>query len=190
MWTIEELKNKAKQNLTKNYWSIFVVILLSAAASSLSIPFGVILLAYPIEVGMKKYILNSINDRHEFEDLWYAFKFNYLNTLLVQFLRYLFIMLWSFLFLIPGIIKSYEYKMIPYILAEDPNISFEEAKNKSSDMTMGHKMDMFILDLSFIGWILIGSLCVIGIFFVNPYIEATNAELYLKLKENTPEIIY
>jgi uncharacterized membrane protein len=97
----------------------------------------------------------------------------------------IFIFLWSLLLIIPGIIKSYAYRMVPYILADNPNIGAEKAIELSNEMTRGHKFDMFVLDLSFIGWYLLGTLALgIGVFLVMPYDNATNAELYLVLRND------
>jgi uncharacterized membrane protein len=75
--------------------------------------------------------------------------------------------------------------MVPYILADNPNIGSKRAIELSRNMTMGHKWDMFVLDLSFIGWYLLGLLALgVGILFVMPYENATNAELYLVLRNN------
>ena len=75
--------------------------------------------------------------------------------------------------------------MVPYILAENPNIGNRRAIELSNKMTDGHKFDMFVLDLSFIGWKLLGVLTLgIGLIFLDPYINATKAELYLVLREN------
>ena len=98
---------------------------------------------------------------------------------------YLKTLLWLFLFIVPGIIKAYEYSMIPYLLAENPNLSADEAFYLSKQMTTGQKADLFVLDLSFIGWIILGLICCgIGILFVLPYPQATRAEVYLNLKES------
>ena len=94
------------------------------------------------------------------------------------------IMLWLLLLVVPGIIKAYEYSMIPYLLAENPNLSASEAFSLSKQMTTGQKMDLFVLDLSFLGWIILGAICCgIGLLFVQPYPEATKAEVYLILKQ-------
>lgn len=95
-----------------------------------------------------------------------------------------YIFLWSLLLIIPGIIKAYAYRMVPYILADNPNIGVNEAITLSNEMTRGHKFDMFVLDLSFIGWYILGSIALgIGVLFVMPYENATNAELYLVLRK-------
>mgnify|MGYP006295230481 CR=1 FL=1 len=86
--------------------------------------------------------------------------------------------------IIPGIIKSYAYRMVPYILAENPKIGHRRALDLSNKMTRGEKWKIFVLDLSFIGWFILGALFFgIGVFFVQPYYDATNSELYIKLKK-------
>lgn len=94
-------------------------------------------------------------------------------------------LLWLLLLIVPGFVKAYEYSMIPYLLAENPNLSASQAFSLSKQMTIGQKMDLFVLDLSFLGWIILGLICCgIGILFVLPYPEATRAEVYLILKES------
>ena len=98
----------------------------------------------------------------------------------------LFQFLWSLLFVIPGIIKAYEYRMIPYILSENPEISRERVFEISKKMMMGNKWNTFVLDLSFLGWEILSGLTIgiLGIFYVNPYVQSTNAELYAYLRED------
>lgn len=105
---------------------------------------------------------------------------NYGNIVLTMFLMDLYITLWTFLLIIPGIIKSLEYMMVPYILAENPGMDRKEAFAISKRMMDGEKMDAFMLQFSFIGWYLLAGLTcgILGIFYVNPYVEATIAELY------------
>lgn len=73
--------------------------------------------------------------------------------------------------------------MVPYILSEEPDLEADDAIRRSMDMTRGHKWNMFVLDLSFIGWYILGALMLgIGIFFVHPYYEATYTQLYDTLR--------
>lgn len=106
----------------------------------------------------------------------------YWNLVKIMFLKSLYIFLWSLLFIIPGIIKAYEYSMVNYIAAENPYLPAGRVFELSSQMTMGEKWEMFVLDLSFLGWLFLGALALgIGTFFVLPYYEATYAELYAAL---------
>lgn len=104
----------------------------------------------------------------------------YGSIVLTMFLRNLFIGLWSLLFVIPGIIKHYEYLMIPYILAENPGMDRQEVFTISKRMMMGQKWDVFVLDLSFLGWRILEGITfgIAGVFYVEPYYQATMAELY------------
>ena len=105
---------------------------------------------------------------------------NYGNIALTIFLKDLYTALWTLLLVVPGIIKHYEYRMIPYILAENPTMPREEAFQISRRMMMGQKMDVFVLDLSFIGWFILEKISfgLAGLFFVRPYYETVFAELY------------
>lgn len=103
---------------------------------------------------------------------------------LVMFMQNLYIFLWTLLLVIPGIVKSYSYRMVPYIMAEQPDINYRDAIRISREMMDGEKMNTFVLDLSFILWGLLGAVtCGLGaVFYVKPYVEATNAELYVTLR--------
>ena len=110
-----------------------------------------------------------------FDDFWSAFK--------VTFLTGLFTALWSLLFVIPGIIKSISYSMAMYILAENKGKSALECIEESKKMTNGHKMELFVLALSFIGWALLCGITfgIAGIWVI-PYMETTLANAYASMK--------
>lgn len=114
---------------------------------------------------------------------------NYMNVVKVQFLKNLKVILWTLLFIVPGIIKTFEYAMVPYILAENPGMDSKEIFAISKKMMMGRKLDFFVMELSFLGWqILSGiTLGLVGIFYVNPYMQATVAEIYISNKTNAFE---
>lgn len=105
---------------------------------------------------------------------------HYGNLVITMFLKDLFTTLWTLLFIVPGIIKGLEYMMIPYILAENPGMDRKEAFAISKRMMDGEKWNAFVLQLSFIGWMIVGAITcgLAGIFYVTPYMEATYAELY------------
>ena len=108
----------------------------------------------------------------------------YGSKVLAMFLKDLFIFLWTLLLIIPGIVKSYSYKMVPYILADNPDISAMDAITKSREMMNGNKMKAFLLDLSFFGWILLSAFTcgIVALFYVGPYIASTQGALYEELK--------
>ena len=103
---------------------------------------------------------------------------HYVNIVLTMFLRDLFTTLWSLLLVVPGIVKHYEYLMVPYIIAENPAMDYKEAFQISKQMMDGEKMEAFIMDLSFLGWYLLSAVTcgLLAIFYVNPYVQASFAE--------------
>lgn len=105
---------------------------------------------------------------------------HYVNIVLTMFLRDLFTTLWSLLLVVPGIVKHYEYLMVPYIIAENPAMDHKEAFQISKQMMDGEKMEAFIMDLSFLGWYLLSAVTcgLLAIFYVNPYVQASFAEMY------------
>ncbi|NTW72213.1 MAG: DUF975 family protein [Eubacteriaceae bacterium] len=145
-----------------------------------------IFLGYPLEVGGRKFFVEGARGDGDLNDIGFAFeKGKYSNVIKTMFFRGLYNFLWYLLFIIPGIIKYYSYRMVPYILSENPKMNTDKAIRLSMDMTKGHKLDMLVLDLSFIGWYIVGMLAfLIGTVFVLPYVNATYAELYITLREN------
>lgn len=142
-----------------------------------------LLLFNPLEVGCRGFFASNAESPAELSALKLGFH-PYGRTVGAMFLRGLFLFLWGLLFIIPGIIKSYSYRMVPYILAEDPNISGKDAITLSRQMMDGQKWNTFVLDLSFIAWYLLSvlTLGILGIFYVKPYKCSTDAELYQTLK--------
>ncbi|MEE1032227.1 MAG: DUF975 family protein [Ruminococcus sp.] len=153
----------------------------------------------PIEIGGCRFFIENAYENPGPGKLLYAFQSGYYGKMvLTMFLKELYTFLWSLLFIVPGIIKSYEYRMIPYLLADCPDMPREEAFAISKEMMYGNKMDAFILDLSFIGWNILAALScgLVGLFWTVPYQNATNAELFLALKDqyfasrNADQVVY
>lgn len=139
----------------------------------------------PLRVGKARYFLKNIEEQAEIGELFKVFtEPNYLNIVKIMFLHDVKIVLWTLCLLIPGFVKSLEYTCVPYLLAEDSGMSSREVFAQSKEMTNGDKFDIFVLHMSFLGWLLLGSFAFsIGVIFVDPYMEATYAELYYCLKE-------
>ena len=136
-----------------------------------------------LEVGCRGFFSRSMTEDPELGLIADGFTQNYWNCVKTQFLKSLFIGLWSLLFVIPGVIKAYEYRMVPYLLAEHPEMSSGEIFARSKEMMQGNKWDTFVLDISFVGWVLLSgiTLGVLYIFWVGPYIAATDAALYHRI---------
>ncbi len=161
------------------FFVIFAVVLAATVAVS-------IFLVYPFLVGVNKYLLNAYKGKNEYGDMIYAFKDKrYAPVVKSMALVYLYEFLWSLLFIIPGIVKSYSYAMVPYILSDNPNIGAKRAIELSEKMTKGEKWNMFVLDLSFYGWFFLGTIvcCGLGTIFVTPYYMSTHAYLYMILRD-------
>jgi uncharacterized membrane protein len=148
-----------------------------------------IVVGYTLEVGGRKFFIRAAEDECNFSYLGLYFRQGrYGGVVGTMFTRTIYLILWTLLLIIPGIIKSYAYRMVPYILADNPSIGTSRAIELSNEMTNGEKWNMFVLDLSFIGWYLLGLLALgIGVLFVMPYEDATKAELYLHLRERAVE---
>ena len=108
----------------------------------------------------------------------------YKPSVLTMLLKNLYVFLWSLLFVIPGIIKSYAYSMVPYIIYENPNLTANQAIKMSKKMTDGYKGDLFVFYLSYFGWNLLSVITagIVGILYVNPYIGVAHAGVYEDLK--------
>lgn len=159
------------------------VLIIGIAMIILAIAFR-IFLGYSLEVGSQKYFVQIGQFQSAYGYYSFAFdSYNYKGIISTMLLKGIYNFLWSLLFVIPGIVKAYSYRMVPYILSDNPNMGADKAITLSRKMMDGNKLDTFILDLSFIGWYLLGALAFgIGILFVNPYAYATSAQLYLNLR--------
>lgn len=143
-----------------------------------------VLLFNPLSVGCYRFFTKNLNEDARIKEVCYAFDSNYKNIIKIMFFKDLFTFLWTLLFVIPGIVKSYEYRMIPYILSENPSMDKDAAFALSKEMMNGNKWKAFVLDLSWLGWQIL-NLCTLGflgIFYLNPYIHQTDAALYEALK--------
>ena len=161
-------------------WGMIGSVFLSAAVIALAVS---IFVSSPLQVGMHRYFMENRQSPAPFATVWTVFRTPYLNVVKVQLLTTLKILLGTILFVIPGIYWSYCYAMVPYLLAENPYMTTGRAMELSRQMMDGEKWNAFVLGLSFFGWYLLGALLMgLGGLFVNPYYQATFAELYAALR--------
>ncbi|OXM83774.1 DUF975 family protein [Paenibacillus rigui] len=162
---------------------LIIAIIIGILAALVVIAFR-IFLCFPLEVGGRQYFKQAALEDANLNHLGFAFsKGRYLAIVKGMLWRAFLNFLWFLLLIIPGIVKAYAYSMVPYILADNPGIGTRRAVELSNRMTRGHKWNMFVLDLSFLGWYLLGTLALlVGVLFVEPYVNATKAELYLVLR--------
>lgn len=140
-----------------------------------------------IQLGYCKFLLKQHDNANpEFNDVFSEFD-RFGDGFAQYFLRELYTFLWGLLLIIPGIVKSLSYAMTPYIMAENPGMKASDAIALSQQMMDGHKADLFMLKLTFIGWdILAGLTLNIGYLWLNPYQNAAEAAFYRELKVKHP----
>lgn len=181
---IKDNKLRAKAILKNDVWFfVGTYIAYSAIVSFLSSSVvGVLALGF-LGLGFSTILLNALrNDEYKFEQLFPNFNKHLGRSCITGLLVYAFTFLWSLLFIIPGIVKSYSYSMTYFIMKDDETIEGTEAITKSRELMYGHKKELFLQDLSFIGWILL-SILTFGILslWVGPYMQLARAEFYNKL---------
>ena len=183
-----QIKVEAKAALSGNWgiaigiWVVYLVL-----GSAIAFTFiGPIILSGVFAFGFMAAYLTLVRTKStSFETLFSGFS-NFGTTCVVGILQTIFLTLWSLLFIIPGIVKTYSYSMTYYILRDNPNLSASEAITESRRMMNGYKGKLFCLDLSFIGWFLLSALT-LGLlgFYVLPYYNAARARFYEALKNKT-----
>ncbi len=139
------------------------------------------LLSTVLEVGGRRFFILNRTERAPIRTFFSIFRCGHYGHVAATIaLRDIYEMLWTLLLVVPGIVKHYEYLMIPYILAENPGMDRKEAFEISRRMMYGEKWQTFVLELSFIGWDILSALTcgLVGLFWVYPYENATFAELY------------
>lgn len=170
------------QDIVAVAFTVIVVLIVAAIVLAIGIALDVLLLN-PVQVGINRFMVKSLDDTARIAEVGYTFDHNYKNGVKVMFFKDLYVVLWSLLFIVPGIYKVYQYRMVPYILGENPDMTYQEVLQRSKDMMDGQKWDAFVLDLSFILWHMLGGItCGLAeIFYVAPYVNLTDAALYSRL---------
>ena len=162
----------------------------SSIAGSGSASFLWTVLCFPLLWGFAVFFLNIIREKKiDWDSIFDGYKNGEWKRIGGTYLLYyIYVILWMLLLIIPGIIKALSYSMTPFILQDDPTISGNAAIEKSMRMMDGHKMDLFWLFLSFIGWIILSIMTFgIGFILLEPYINTSVAHFYEDLKEQQGE---
>lgn len=132
-----------------------------------------------IGVGYAKFNLNLVDKKNAAFDTLFEYFSHWKTTTIARLLRALYVFLWSLLFIIPGIVAGFSYAMTDYILAEDPELTADEAISQSKSIMMGNKWRFFCLQISFIGWDILATLAFgIGHLWLTPYKQAAYAAFY------------
>lgn len=196
MKTNQELKNAALAALKGNWWpavlAAFVYMLIACIAECTGLFAALILIfvTFPLAIGFAYSFLKLLNesDKDLTPNMFRIGFGNYGHHVWVYVVYTVKIFLWTLLLIVPGIIKSLSYAMTPYITVEHPELSATEAINESKKMMNGNKWRLFVLELSFIGWILLAFLTLgIGFLWLTPYMQTTFAAFYNDVKTKAAE---
>jgi uncharacterized membrane protein len=196
-----EYKRSAIQSLSGKWGSsaiasFITIVITGGAIIPLSlehvnyVPNIITLLLMPLGWGLSIIFLDVARSKEfNYGVLFDGFK-DYVRIFLTLLLQGIYTFLWSLLLIVPGIIKSYSYSMTNFILKDEPDLKYDAAINKSMKLMDGHKMDLFILDLSMIGWFLLSIITIgIGFVFLIPYSYTAHAHFYEDLIANSEKEI-
>lgn len=140
------------------------------------------------QLGYASFLLKQHDHKaHQVNDLFSKFEYNFGSGFCLHFLKNLYILLWSLLLVIPGIVAAYRYSMAPFIMAEHPEMTATEVLRASKQMMNGNKWELFCLHMSFFGWMVLCALTLnIGWIWLNPYMNAAYAAFYRRVSVSDP----
>ena len=169
-----------------NFWHFTLMSALAVFAGIAGLIFTVFV-TNVVKVGLCRFLMEARRGKTDIGTLFWAFKGGrYWKIMQSMFIYSLYIFIGFILCVIPGVIYFYSYRYVPYILAENPNMDINRALQLSKAMTKGEKFDIFVFDLSFIVWYILGGILGgVGIFFVQPYVSAAEAELYAFVRDRS-----
>ena len=183
----KDYRKQAWQALSGQWGTMAVICLLYAVLTAVLsyTAFGALLFGGVLMIGLSSATLSLLRVKHaNVEYLFDGFKLNLTNALLASVLYNIFLLLWTLLFFIPGIVKSYSYAMTFYILRDNPNMPANDAITESRRMMNGNKFRLFCLHFSFIGWLILSALTFnILLIWVIPYMQTAQAAFYESLKQ-------
>ena len=193
----QNAKNQLEGRIFGRTWLVMLVVFLVYSAIlgfASAIGYGIlgIVISGPMLFGLNRICVDLVRGNRDVrvERLFEGFTSCFTSSLILNLLISLYTFLWSLLFVIPGIVKSYSYAMAPYILQDAPSTDWEKCIDESQKMMNGNKWQLFCLDFSFIGWYILGALCFgVGVLWVYPYHYLARANFYMALKaKNEPRV--
>lgn len=185
-----ELRAVSRTTLSGNWMmaalATLVYLLIAGGVSSIPVAGSVlaIIITYPLAYGFAILFLDLFREGKPIDigKLFDGFK-DFGRVWVTLILVAIYTILWTCLLIIPGIVKSYSYALTPFILKDEPELKYNAAIEKSMRMMDGYKMKLFLLDLSFIGWMILSVLTLgIGLLFLQPYMNTARAAFYEDLK--------
>ncbi len=195
-----EIKTRAKDQLGNSIfgsnWLIAVLVLLIIGVVSGAIgaipavgAVATLIIGGPLGYAGAYMFLKQTRDgqKMELSDILVGFKNDAAQNILLNIMMSIFIALWSLLFVIPGIVKTYSYSMAYFIKIDHPEYTWRQCIDESRKMMDGHKAELFVQDLSFIGWMIVGTLCLgIGTLWVASYMQAARSQFYESIRPEIP----
>lgn len=204
MLSNKEVRARARADLGgslfANNWLMTLVVMLVCEAALGFTSYTVVvalLLSGPLAYATARITISTARGKEavDFNDLLCGFKEDFGNTIILGLIRDLFVFLWALLFIIPGIVKAYSYSMAYFIQQDSDNKEWEYCLDESKKLMDGNKMKLFLLDLSFIGWYILGALAFgVGTLWVSAYHAQSRAEFFKDITggnvkvEDVPEI--
>lgn len=183
-----EIKSIAKEQIKGNIGILFVCALVISIVTILTAPIAFLITPSFALSTVMIYIALTKNVRPSVADVWSGFNL-FGKAIWLTIITGFFTFLWSLLFIIPGIVKAYAYSMAPYVLADNPGMTAREALRESVRITNGHKGELFVMALSFVGWFLLVPLTLgLIMIWLVPYANATLANYYLAIKTDKQAI--
>lgn len=194
----KELKEKAKEQLGGSIFSqnwlyavlavVVYMVIISVVGAIPGVGSAIIIIfSGALEFGLVYVFLKQARDGEKIEigNLFKGFTEDFKGNFILGLLITIFVSLWSLLFIIPGIVKAYAYSMSFYIKNDHPEFNWKNCIDESQRIMNGHKMELFVLQLSFIGWAIVGALCLgVGTFWVQAYMNATMVQFYESIKDD------
>ena len=186
----ERARAQLSYNIFGNSWMTALLVCLIAeaimiVAGSILPGFGALVVCGPLSFGVAWLFRKQTHDYEVMNivEVFNGFLSDFGQTFLIGFLSSLFVALWSILLVVPGIVKFYGYSAAYYLKIDNPDYDWRQCLRGSEDLMRGHKAELFVLDLSFIGWYIVGALCFgLGTLWVMPYHHAARSVFYENLK--------
>ena len=190
-----QARNTLGKNLFKSTWILTAILLalhslLLSFIGKIGTAIATLIFTGPLTFGLHKELVSIARGKGDVDLLTLGDGFHgFLSNMLLAIMQTIFVTLWSILFIVPGIIKSYAYSMTYFIKVDHPEYGWRECLKESERIMKGNKLKLFLLKLSFIGWDFVGILTLgIGYIWIAPYKQVAIAAFYDQLTSNNEDV--
>ena len=193
--TFSDAYNSIPDDEKGYFWAVMAGLVLIGLAIAVVFFLLKIFVFNPLQVGCYGFFRDNAAGQHPDLGVLKTGFTMYGHTFVTLLLKDIFLLLWTLLLIFPGVIKAYSYRMVPFILRDNPELSATEVITRSRQLMNGHKWNVFVFDLSYIGWFLLGAITLglVNVFWTEPYRQNANALIYRKLigeADHAPEEPY